>query len=180
MKHLILGNGPAGVVAAETLRKLAPGDAITLLGDEPGPPYSRMAIPYLLMGNIEEPGTWLRKDPAHFERLGIALKAGRAASVDAARREVRLESGETLAWDRLLVATGSRPNRPPDPGHRPARRAPLLDARGRARDRRAGPQGQPRACRWARASSAASSWKRSPPAASSSSWWRWATGWCRA
>jgi NAD(P)H-nitrite reductase large subunit len=116
MRHVILGNGPAGVVAAEALRKLSPADTVTLVGDEPGPPYSRMAIPYLLMGDIEEPGTWLRKDPGHFERLGIALKEGRAAAVDAAKREVRLESGEVLGWDRLLVATGSRPNRPPIPG----------------------------------------------------------------
>ena len=116
MRHLILGNGPAGVVAAETLRKHSPGDSVTLLGDEPGPPYSRMAIPYLLMGDIEEPGTWLRKEPGHFERLGIALREGRAVAVDTARREVRLASGETLAWDRLLVATGSTPNRPPVPG----------------------------------------------------------------
>ncbi len=116
MRHVILGNGPAGVVAAETLRKLAPADSVTLVGDEPGPPYSRMAIPYLLMGQIEEPGTWLRKDPGHFGRLGIALKEGRAVSVDAAAKQVRLASGETLAWDRLLVATGSRPNRPPVPG----------------------------------------------------------------
>ena len=116
MRHLVLGNGPAGVVAAETLRKHAPGDAVTLLGDEPGPPYSRMAIPYLLMGDIEEPGTWLRKEPGHFERLGIELKAGRAAAVDGDKRVVRLDSGETLAWDRLLVATGSTPNRPPIPG----------------------------------------------------------------
>ena len=116
MKHLILGNGPAGVVAAETLRKHAPADAITLVGDEPGPPYSRMAIPYLLMGRIEEPGTWLRKDAAHFDRLGIALKEGRARSVDTKARAVSLESGESLAYDRLLVATGSTPNRPPIPG----------------------------------------------------------------
>jgi NAD(P)H-nitrite reductase large subunit len=116
MKHLILGNGPAGVVAAETIRRLSPGDGITLLGDEPGPPYSRMAIPYLLTGEIEEKGTWLRKDPGHFDRLGIALASGRAAAVDTGRREVRLESGGTLAWDRLLVATGSRPNTPPVPG----------------------------------------------------------------
>jgi NAD(P)H-nitrite reductase large subunit len=116
MRHLILGNGPAGVVAAETLRKHAPGDSVTLVGDEPGPPYSRMAIPYLLMGRIGEPGTWLRKDPGHFARLDIALKAGRARSVDTARREVALETGEKLAWDRLLVATGSHPNRPPVPG----------------------------------------------------------------
>ena len=116
MRHVILGNGPAGVVAAETLRKSAPRDEVTLVGDEPGPPYSRMAIPYLLMGEIGEPGTWLRKDPGHFGRLGIALKEGRAVSVDTAGKQVRLASGETLAWDRLLVATGSRPNRPPIPG----------------------------------------------------------------
>jgi NADPH-dependent 2,4-dienoyl-CoA reductase/sulfur reductase-like enzyme len=116
MKHLILGNGPAGVIAAETLRKHAGADAITLVGDEPGPPYSRMAIPYLLMGHIEEKGTWLRKDPAHFERLGIALKTGRARSVDTKGRTVKLESGESLAYDRLLIATGCTPNRPPIAG----------------------------------------------------------------
>ena len=55
--HVILGAGPAGVIAAETLRSLAPGDAITIVGDEREPPYSRMAIPYLLMGNIDERGT---------------------------------------------------------------------------------------------------------------------------
>lgn len=116
MKHVILGNGPAGVVAAEALRKAAPADAITLVGDEPGPPYSRMAIPYLLIGDIDEKGTWLRKDPEHFARLRIALKEGRAASVNAAARVVKLESGETLPFDRLLVATGSSPNRPSIPG----------------------------------------------------------------
>ena len=116
MRHLIVGNGPAGVIAAETLRKHAPADTVTLLGDEPGPPYSRMAIPYLLMGDIEEPGTWLRKGADHFAHLGITLKAGRARSVDTARKELTLESGEVLPWDRLLVATGARPNRPPIPG----------------------------------------------------------------
>jgi len=45
-----VGAGPAGVIAAETLRKHAPGDRITLVGDEAEPPYSRMAIPYLLVG----------------------------------------------------------------------------------------------------------------------------------
>jgi NADPH-dependent 2,4-dienoyl-CoA reductase/sulfur reductase-like enzyme len=62
MKHVILGNGPAGVIAAETIRKRSPQDQIVLIGSEDEPPYSRMAIPYLLMGNIEESGTYLRKD----------------------------------------------------------------------------------------------------------------------
>jgi NADPH-dependent 2,4-dienoyl-CoA reductase/sulfur reductase-like enzyme len=61
MKHVILGNGPAGVIAAETIRKHAPQDEIVLIGDEPEPPYSRMAIPYLLSGGIAEDGTYLRK-----------------------------------------------------------------------------------------------------------------------
>ena len=80
MKHIILGNGPAGVVAAETLRRAAPNDEILLVGNEAAPPYSRMAIPYLLEGNIDESGTWLRKTPDHFEKLNVRLLAGRAAS----------------------------------------------------------------------------------------------------
>ena len=54
MKHVILGAGPAGVTAAETIRRNAPGDQITLIAGEPEPPYSRMAIPYLLEGKIGE------------------------------------------------------------------------------------------------------------------------------
>ncbi len=56
MHHVILGAGPAGIIAAETLRKHAPGDTITVVGEESEPPYSRMAIPYLLMGRIAESG----------------------------------------------------------------------------------------------------------------------------
>ena len=45
MQHVIVGAGPAGVVAAETLRKGDRAADIVLIGDEPEPPYSRMAIP---------------------------------------------------------------------------------------------------------------------------------------
>ncbi len=116
MKHVIIGNGPAGVIAAETLRRADPWGEILLLGDEPEPPYSRMAIPYLLEGQIEERGTWLRKDPGHFRRLGIELKTARARGVDTAARQVALEDGSRVPYDRLLIATGSRPNPPPVPG----------------------------------------------------------------
>lgn len=114
--HVILGAGPAGVIAAETLRKHAPNDRITVVGEEHEPPYSRMAIPYLLIGNIDERGTYLRKSDDHFERLCIELVRARAQSVNAQKREIKLDNGQTLVFDRLLIATGSRPVRPPIPG----------------------------------------------------------------
>ncbi|MFM2263120.1 MAG: NADH-dependent phenylglyoxylate dehydrogenase subunit epsilon, partial [Pseudomonadota bacterium] len=114
--HLILGAGPAGVIAAETIRKHAPNDQITLLGDEPEPPYSRMAIPYLLIGNIDEPGAYLRKGATHFADQRIERVAGKVTAVNTAQRFVTLQNGQTLAFDKLLIATGSHPVRPPIPG----------------------------------------------------------------
>lgn len=116
MKHVIIGNGPAGVVAAETLRKADPKADITLVGDEPEPPYSRMAIPYFLIGNIGEEGVHLRKVKGHFDGLGITLQTGCAASIDAKARKVKLADGKSLEFDRLLIATGSHPIRPPITG----------------------------------------------------------------
>ena len=116
MKHLILGAGPAGVIAAETIRKHAPGDEITILGDEPEAPYSRMAIPYLLMGNIGETGTHLRHQGDHYQRLRIQLLRGRAVKLDTAAHRVQLDDSSWLGYDRLLIATGSSPATPPIPG----------------------------------------------------------------
>ena len=116
MHHVILGAGPAGVIAAETIRKHAPYDTITLVGDEHEPPYSRMAIPYLLIGDVDERGTYLRKSPGHFDELKVDMVHAQATGVDAAARTVALDNGDTLRFDRLLIATGSRPARPPIPG----------------------------------------------------------------
>jgi NAD(P)H-nitrite reductase large subunit len=116
MHHVILGAGPAGVIAAETIRKHAPADTITLVGDEGEPPYSRMAIPYLLIGNVKEAGTYLRKSPTHYADLRIDQVSGRATAVDAAARTVTLDNGMRLGFDKLLIATGSHPVRPPIPG----------------------------------------------------------------
>jgi NADPH-dependent 2,4-dienoyl-CoA reductase/sulfur reductase-like enzyme len=116
MHHVILGAGPAGVIAAETIRKHAPADTITLVGDEAEPPYSRMAIPYLLIGNIKETGTYLRKSLTHYSDLRIDQVGGRATAVDPKARTVTLDNGSALKFDRLLIATGSHPVRPPIPG----------------------------------------------------------------
>lgn len=114
--HVILGAGPAGVIAAETIRKHAPGDTITLVGDEPDAPYSRMAIPYLLIGNIDERGTYLRKSDAHFDELCITQVKAKVTRVDSMGKTVHLDNGKSLAFDKLLIATGSHPVRPPIAG----------------------------------------------------------------
>jgi NAD(P)H-nitrite reductase large subunit len=116
MRHLIIGAGPAGVIAAEQLRKLSPTDEITIIGDEPERPYSRMAIPYLLINNIDEQGTHLRKAAEHFDQLCIRVVRQRVAKVNASQNQVTLEDGSVHDYDRLLIATGSTPIRPPIPG----------------------------------------------------------------
>ena len=112
MKHVILGNGPAGVIAAETIRQYQPNDEIILLGAEPEPPYSRMAIPYLLVGDIQEQGTYLRKSKSHFKNLNIQEMHGIAQHVNSTQKEVTLADGKKISFDRLLIATGSHPVKP--------------------------------------------------------------------
>ena len=114
--HVILGAGPAGIIASETLRKQRPQDRITVVGDEREAPYSRMAIPYLLIGKVPEKGTWLRKGETHFADLRIDIVQARATQVDAQGKSVTLDNGQTLSFDNLLIATGSSPVRPPIPG----------------------------------------------------------------
>ena len=116
MKHVIIGAGPAGVIAAETLRKVQPDSTVTIINDEPEPPYSRMAIPYLLIGRIDEAGTYLRKSGSHFADVGIEIMQDRVSSVEVSDKRLTLESGKSLDYDKLLIATGAHPVSPPIPG----------------------------------------------------------------
>ena len=99
MRHVIIGNGPAGVIAADTLRKLDAGCQITLIGNEPEPPYSRMAIPYFLIDHIDERGTYLRKTSGHFEQNKIELVRGHVERINTERKTLTL-AGERSAASR--------------------------------------------------------------------------------
>lgn len=109
MHYVILGAGPAGVTAAETIRSHDRNGRITLIGGEPEPPYSRMAIPYLLHGDIAERGTYLRQADGHYDSLCIEYKTGRAGGLDAARKRLFLSGADPIDYDRLLIATGASP-----------------------------------------------------------------------
>ncbi len=116
MDYIIIGAGPAGVIAAETLRKCDPSGAITLIGAEAEPPYSRMAIPYLLAENVGEEGTHLRHGDDHYGGLNITVRQERVSKVSPSDGSITLEGGDSLKYGRLLIATGARATRPPVPG----------------------------------------------------------------
>lgn len=116
MNYVIIGAGPAGVIAAETIRKHDAGGSITLIGNEGEPPYSRMALPYLLIEKIEEHGTHLRQTKNHYNDLNIDYMHAHVRSIDPDANMVLFDDGQSLPYDQLLLATGARPIKPPVKG----------------------------------------------------------------
>ncbi len=114
MRHLIIGAGPAGIAAIETIRSIDPGAEIGLVCDEA--PCARMVLPYYLAGNIPEAAV-LTADDAWLREQRVDVQIGkRVRAIDPRARRVALEGGGAEGYDRLLVATGSRTARPPLPG----------------------------------------------------------------
>ncbi len=114
--YIIIGAGPAGVTAAETLRAADPQASVLLLSGEAEPPYSRMAIPYVLTGQIEEPGTYLRKQQDHYASKSIEVRHANVTSVDADAKTLSLDDGGACTYGKLLIATGATPVKPPIEG----------------------------------------------------------------
>jgi NAD(P)H-nitrite reductase large subunit len=115
-RYVIVGAGPAGVIAAATLREKDREGSIVLVHGEPGEPYSRMAIPYVLTGQIGQPGMTLHKDPGWYADHAIDVRHGRVSGVDVAAKQLAMQGGGRLGFEQLLIATGSSPLRPPIEG----------------------------------------------------------------
>ncbi|MEE9198224.1 MAG: FAD-dependent oxidoreductase [Dehalococcoidia bacterium] len=113
-RHVIVGAGPAGLRAIETIRSYEPGSSITLIGDEPA--YSRMVIPYYLAGDIEERAVFTG-DLNYFSSLKVETMFGRrVTSIDPKAQTLTLDDRATVGYDDLLIATGSSATRPPIDG----------------------------------------------------------------
>ena len=113
MRHVIIGNSAAGISAAETIRRLDPGCSITIISDESYPAYSRCLLPELLAGDIGEDRLRIRHRD-FYTRNNIETKLGKKAiAVDTEMKQVALENGETVPYDKLLIATGSVTTFPP-------------------------------------------------------------------
>jgi 3-phenylpropionate/trans-cinnamate dioxygenase ferredoxin reductase component len=117
-KHIaIIGAGQAGGQAAYSLRAAGYEGAITLIGDEPAPPYQRPPLSKAyLKGELDADRLYL-KPLEYYAEHAIDLQAGVAAArIDLAAKQIALMSGASVAWDALVIATGARPRRLQLPG----------------------------------------------------------------
>jgi 3-phenylpropionate/trans-cinnamate dioxygenase ferredoxin reductase component len=114
---VIVGAGQAGLQTAVSLRQGGYEGALTLVGEEPAPPYQRPPLSKgYLKGDLDAERLWLK--PAEFYgEAQIELVTGEAAAaLDTRDRVLELTGGRRLGWDRLVLATGARPRKLDAPG----------------------------------------------------------------
>jgi phenylglyoxylate dehydrogenase epsilon subunit len=115
-KYLIVGSSHAGLSAIEAIRVQDTDGAMTLLTQEEHFPYSPTILPYVVSAKVNAGKVFLM-DQAYMDRLAVKFKpSAKVVGVDPASRIVSLESGESLEYENLLLATGAEPTLPPIPG----------------------------------------------------------------
>jgi p-cumate 2,3-dioxygenase ferredoxin reductase component len=111
---VIAGAGQAGGRAAEALRARGFQGAITMLGEESHPPYERPQLSKAMLHAPDAPVAYIKQAKDWSDVLAVKLETGAAVTdCDADRRTVSTADGRSFAFDRLLVATGTRPRRLP-------------------------------------------------------------------
>jgi 3-phenylpropionate/trans-cinnamate dioxygenase ferredoxin reductase component len=114
---VIVGTGQAGFQAASSLRQGGFEGDVTLVGEEPQLPYQRPPLSKAFLKGEGDPGEVHLRPETFFGSKDIGLVSGdRAERVDREARTVELASGRVLAYDHLVLATGSRPRPLPVPG----------------------------------------------------------------
>ena len=108
----IIGAGQAGGQAAYSLRLAGYEGAITLIGDEPAPPYQRPPLSKAYFKGEMDAERLFLKPLEYYAEHTIELITGKAATaINLAAKRVELAGGESVAWDRLVIATGARPRK---------------------------------------------------------------------
>ena len=113
--YLLLGGGLASATAAEEIRKRDPNGSIVIVCKEPQRPYNRPPLSKeYLRGEINDTGTYGNggiyvHEPEWYGEQRVELLHGEATALDPAAKTVRLADGQTLTYDKLLLAVGGRP-----------------------------------------------------------------------
>ena len=110
MHVAIIGNGITGISAALRLRELRPDWRISLISGESAFHYSRPALMYVFMGDLSFQDTKPYPD-SFWREQRLDLHCDRVTAIDFAAKRLLLQEHESLSYDRLLLATGSRSNR---------------------------------------------------------------------
>ena len=111
MRVVVIGTGPAGITAAETLRRLDPGGSVVALSGEPFAPYSPPAMADHYLTGRDSTLYWKGRDVA--TRLGVdERRDARVTAVDTDNHEVVLADGGRIGYEGLVVASGSRLHAP--------------------------------------------------------------------
>ena len=109
MHVVIIGNGISGITAARHIRKQSNFD-ITVISAESDYFFSRTALMYIYMGHMKFEHTKPYED--HFWKNNrITLKKAYVKQLIAGTKSLQLDSGETVSYDKLIIATGSKPNK---------------------------------------------------------------------
>ncbi|MDI9646345.1 MAG: FAD-dependent oxidoreductase [Archaeoglobales archaeon] len=107
-ENVIIGNSSAAIGCVEAIREID-SDADILMVSADRQAYSRALIPYYLRGKIELEGLLYRRQE-FFERLNVETKFGiRVERIDTNKKEITLENGEIVGYEKLLIATGGKP-----------------------------------------------------------------------
>src|ERR1700693_3788403 len=111
-KIVIVGAGRAGAYAASTLRHEGFTGRLVIVGEEPLPPYDRPPLSKDVLIGKASPADGLIFKREFYEENAIDLRLGDpAVRLDVELRQIELRSGESLKYDRLLLATGARPRK---------------------------------------------------------------------
>src|SRR5512136_1059323 len=115
-KYLIIGSSHAGLSALDAIRLQDKEGSLTLVTQESCLPYSPTILPYVLSGQAQPDKVFLR-DQQDLDGLSVAFKPGaKVVAVDGGSRQVTLQSGEKIEYEKLLLATGAAPKLPPVEG----------------------------------------------------------------
>jgi NAD(P)H-nitrite reductase large subunit len=110
MEHIvIIGNGISGVTAARHIRKLS-NKKITIISAESDYFFSRTALMYVYMGHLKFEHTQPYEN-WFWQKNNIHLKKGFVKTVETNTKTLHFETGETLTYNKLIIATGSKPNK---------------------------------------------------------------------
>ncbi len=115
-KIVIIGNSAAAIGCVEGVRSVDKNSEIVLIASEKHHTYSRPLISYLLYGKTDEQRMKYRPDSFYSDNMVDTMLGKTAVSVDPKGHTVKLESGEVISYDKLMVATGSSPFVPPMKG----------------------------------------------------------------